>query len=728
MKHCHICIGIVALFLSSCSFEASWQETEDNILYWASSHSGRYVWTGNTFYGVANGEGYLNNVNRRGEIKSSTHYYATLGLLNDYDKIILVNSWKYWGDEKEGIPHGLGIIERPDSALVIGRYKNGKSDTVYVFKNDHIIYSGGWKNFDYNGKGILKSLDGHIIYNGRFKDGLYDGNGTLYYDNGQIRYCGHFLKGKYNGRGKLYQQNGKLEYNGHFKEGIYNGYGILYCENDSIVEHVWLNGKINPKYIKLYQKLEEHRDNISSKEYKTFKKHIAQYERFAWLWKGIILCILVLIIYLMIRLYKGNSSKQHLYTSSDPISKKKVYKIWLISGIFGFHRVYLASWVGFVNIGLISIAIILNLTPLTLFAGHYALMPSFIGMTWSFYVALVCVGLSVTIWLIDALWIAYRIYYLTNIYYRHDIRELDILQGRRTDVDRLMDHIAKTLPQLLSEIQAAIADSRGISREQIRHSTKIGKFLKIGEKDLKKSQRSRIYNKVYRIQKCQHQMQEESDALSIYLEEARVSAYRNMLLAKEVIQYFKDNVKSKEQEVHTDEKIQITDIQITNVSQNENITLDVSGAVESFDMAFMTLANSGISGSLCVGIGGVLAIGALAISYLEQRNKVIQQYTQEIDSLIENLNDISKDVVKIESQLLRMNELLKALYQCNKAFISAYTKLRDRVFPAPSFGNFLKGVRLKDEYFSSNEFKHDIVFLIQVCSQYNKVNTADIKH
>lgn len=719
-------MSIVALILSSCSFTASWQETEDHILYWAPSHSGKYAWTGNSFYGVANGEGNLNKLNRRGEIKSSTHYYATLGLLENYDKKTLINSWKYWGDEKKGIPHGLGVIERPDSALVIGRYKKGRSDTVYVFKDNKIIYSGGWKNFEFSGKGIFKSPNGNIVYNGQYKDGLYNGKGTLYYNNGKIKYSGHFSRGKYNGRGKLYKKNGQLEYDGHFKEGIYNGYGILYC-GDNTIEHVWLNGKINPRYIKLYQNLEEHRDEISSEEYKTLKKHIVQYERFSWLWKGIILCILVLIIYLMIRLYKGNSSKKHLYTSQDPISKKKVYKIWLTAGIFGFHRMYLASWVGFVNIGLISIAIILNLTPLTLFAGHYALMPSFIGMTWSFYVALACVGFSVIIWLIDALWVAYRIYYLTNVYYRHDIREIDILQGHRTDVDRLMDHIAKTLPQLLLEIQSAIADSRGISREQIRHSTKIGKFLKIGEKDLKKSQLSRIYNKVYRIQKCQHQMQEESDTLSVYLEEARVAAYRNMLLAKEVIKYFKDNVKSKEQEVHTDEKIQITDIQITNVSQNEDITLDVSDAIKSFD-AFMTLANSGMSGSLCVGIGGVLVIGALAISYLEQRNKVIQQYTQEIASLIDNLNDISKDVVEIESQLLRMNELLKALYQCNKAFISAYTKLRDRVFPTPSFRNFLKGVKLKDEYFSSDEFKHDIVFLIQVCSQYNKVNTADIKH
>lgn len=727
MKHYHICIGIIALFLSSCSFEASWQETEDNILYWAPSHSGRYVWTGNTFYGVANGEGHLNKVNRRGEIKSSTHYYATLGLLNDYDKITLINSWKYWGDEKDGIPHGLGIIERPDSTLVIGRYQKGKSDTVYVFKNNRIIYSGGWKNFAYNGKGILKSWDGHIIYNGRYKDGLYNGNGTLYYDNGQIRYCGHFSRGKYNGRGKLYQQKGKLEYDGHFKDGIYNGYGILYCENDSIVEHVWLNGKINPKYIKLYQNLENHRDKISSTEYLAYKQHLVSYERFAIIWKCFIIGALVLFVHVMIRTYSKRKQVKFLYKQQEPFSKKKMYCVWAVSGIIGVHRIMLSSWLGFINIGLFCIAIICNLTPLTLYAGHYSLIPMFVGWTPTFYIAAVCIGLCFILWIIDSIWVAYRIYYLTSIYYRHDERELAILRGNDTDVNRLMTTISRELPNLLANMQSAISRSRNIGKEKIKHDTWIGRVLKHGEKDLEESKYNRIYSNVYEVQNLQKRLKQYSAELSEYLEEARLNTYRNIYLTKEIITYFRDNVKSKEQVLQRDNVVAIKEMSISTIrAKDVDININAMAAIQTFDASFTAMGSMGLSSGACIGIGAVLAGALLAVDYLEQRNRALEQYARGISKMIENLNSIASETIKVEAKLMRMNELLRALYQCNIAHVKAYVKIRDKAFPKPTFWNFLKGINREDPYFSSAEFKNDMVFLIKVTSEYNKINTAKI--
>ena len=727
MKHNHFCVFIIALLLSSCGFKASWQETDNHIQYWASSHSGKQIWTGDTFYGVAHGDGDLNQINRRGDIKSSTHYHATLGLLNQYDKITLTNSWKYWGDLKDEIPNGLGVIERPDSALVIGRYHKGKSDTVYVFKNNQIIYSGGWKNFAYDGHGILKSLDGHIIYNGHFSQGLYDGRGTIFYDDGNIRYRGHFSRGKYNGLGKLYQQNGQLEYDGRFKDGIYNGYGIRYYENDSIVKHVWLDGDINPKYIPLYQNLEKHRNDISATEYTAYQEHLANYERFANLWKCIIVLLIGVFIYIVCLIYFKRRDVKYLFGRPKPFSKKTMYLIWGIGGMFGIHRILLSSKIGFVSISLFTIAIICNLTPLTLYAGHYTLIPSFVGWMPTFYIAIVCIGFCFILWIIDAVWIAYRIYYLTSTYYRHDKREMDILRNNATDVDRLMTTISRELPILLSNMQSAISRSKNIGKEKIKHTTWIGKFVRHGEKDLEESKYNRIYSNVYEVQNLQKRMKQYSIELSKYLEEARLNTYRNIFLTKEIISYFKSNVKSKEQVLQHDEMIAMKDVSIATINPKDaEINIDSMAAIETFDATFAALSNIGLGTGACVGVGLVISVAVTALSYLEQRNKALEQYATGVRNLIDNLNLMSNEFIKTESQMLRMNELLQALYKCNIAHTKVYVKIRDQVFPAPTFWNFLKGINKKNPYLSSVDFKQDMVYLIRVTSEYNKINTSNI--
>jgi len=730
-KSCFIKLSLflVACSLVSCGFSDSWQETESHIKYWGPSQDlfGKYVWTGHSFYGVANGEGDLNKVNRKGEIKSSTHYYATLGLLTPNDKLQLDNSWKYWGDEKDGIPHGLGVIERPDSAMVIGHFKNGKSDTVYVFKNDQMIYTGGWKNYAYNDYGVLKTNDGKVVYQGKYREGDYHGKGILFYENGKVKYKGKFANGLYDGIGKLYQPDGQLEYEGKFRRGKFNGYGVLHYGTDSIEAHVWLMGSMNPKYAPLYQNLENHKSNLSSSKYLSYKKHLVNYERFAILWKCMIVLSIALFIFIMSRIFAKRVNVKYLFKQPEPINKKKMYIVWAIGGLLGVHRILLSSWVGFISMALVAIAIICNLTPITLYAGHYDLLSSFVGWIPQFYVAIACVSVCVVLWLIDAVWVAYRIYYLTNTYYRHDAREMSLLRGHSTDVDRLMTSLARDLPKILSNMQSAISRSKNISKEKVKHTSWFGRTFKYGEKDLEESKYNRIYSNVYDVQNMQGQMLQYSNQLSEYLEEARINTYRNIYLAKEIIKYFRDKVSSKEQVLQQDKQITIRNVSIASIDAKDvEINVDAMSAIQTFDMSFSMLSNAGLSSGACLGFGLVFSTALVALNYLQQRNEALEKYAQGVKCLIENLNSISNESIKLESQLLRMNELLGALYQCNIAYIKAYVKIRDQAFPAPSFMNFIKGVNKRNPYFSSVEFKKDMALLIQVTSEYNKVNTAKI--
>lgn len=230
----------------------------------------------------------------------SSPYYKTT--INESDYI-------YYGDTKDNIPNGKGILLKSMyedntkhlfAPIYIGSFKNGVFNGFgFQYKDasqDDIIenfYSSCIENLKYVGVTFKE-------YEGYFKDGKFSGIGnmfSIYIDpdedifNGNnnpnnfietylktneaeiksleskwqeendnpiiskltpldssIYYSGNFSKGKFNGKGKQYDSNNNLIYDGSFSDNEYNEYGKLYYNSGKLkYEGNFSNGKYNGK-------------------------------------------------------------------------------------------------------------------------------------------------------------------------------------------------------------------------------------------------------------------------------------------------------------------------------------------------------------------------------------------------------------------------------------------------------------------------------------------------
>lgn len=694
-----IFVSVLSIFMISCN-SSGWKETQNNCKYYTNSDSckGRAIWRGSTFGDLIDGYGEFCRLNKEKQIISTKRCTAILGLMEPNDAIVLPNDYKYWGGIKREKPHKFGVIALPDNKYAIGYYKKGKSDSVIVVNRDRkILYLGGWKSFAYEGEGEQYNEQGVLIYKGNFKKGLF------------------------HGKGKLYTNNGDLLYEGKFKKGKYNGYGILYSDGQKI-EHVWRNGEVKPKYALIYAKLEEHKSSLSQNEYKDFKERILYHERYGWIWQTIIAIGLLGLIAKMIVLYRQKNNLYDMYSRAKPFSKKKSFLLWLFGGWLGFHRLYLVSWWTFVFIGLFAIAIISNLTLITLFAGYYSLIPFFTELFTAFSLAIICFGMILLLWIFDALWIPYRIYYLTSIYYRKDFRELDILKGKQTDVDNLMQEIAIEVPKLVETIDKQLRSAEKISKQEKKHSTFIGQLFSIGEKSFAEEKHQKIKGVALEIDECIQQLAYYGRYLNYILQEARNNAYRNIELTKEIISYCRDNMKAQKQTVKHDKMLDMkNEISITTVNESG---MQIFGP-NTGDTAINTyLAIDSFTGSTALGAIGAIGVGLVGNYF--QRLQAIQQYEQASAETVESLKKVVAESLNLQAEMLSANEKLRALYEANKAFIHAYCEVRNQVFAEPTWWNFLtmQDKRNGKRLFKSQTFNKQITHLIEVTKEYNKINKA----
>ena len=212
----------------------------------------------------------------------------------------------YWGDIKDGRPHGLGIIGRWFEDEFYGemsifqveymgefekgvysgegiQYEGGElnDEEISVLRDlenpdngqelfdkfcNPLVHMGEFKNGKWNGEGVtfiypsniellgyihygmslseLPNLnDDLIIVQGNFKNGEEKINGKIYYID-KLSYEGEMKENLPHGKGKLYYfETGKLKYEGEFKDGLYDGRGTEYTEDGKIsYEGQWQQG------------------------------------------------------------------------------------------------------------------------------------------------------------------------------------------------------------------------------------------------------------------------------------------------------------------------------------------------------------------------------------------------------------------------------------------------------------------------------------------------------
>jgi len=155
----------------------------------------------------------------------------------------------YSGMLKDGLPHGLGMIEWENGNTYRGDWEYGKPsgkgtyvwvngdtytgdfvDGMRTGKGKYIWASGSTYTGDFvdgtrTGKGTLVWASGNTSYTGNFVDGTRTGKGTLVWASGDT-YTGDFVADKLTGKGTFVWSNGDT-YTGDFVDGTRTGKGTL---------------------------------------------------------------------------------------------------------------------------------------------------------------------------------------------------------------------------------------------------------------------------------------------------------------------------------------------------------------------------------------------------------------------------------------------------------------------------------------------------------------------
>lgn len=718
---CVICV-------SSCKDDSpTWHQTEQGVKFWAKSigYFDKFEWKGDTIVGLINGPGLLCKVEQEGKVLEERKIDAKYGLISEEDAQTLKNGWLFWGEIDDGIPDGFGVIEKDGESYVIGEFDGGEAEFVQIFKSSRLVYAGGWDDFSYDGHGVIWGVDGNKIYEGNFDKGAYDKEGVLYYEGGEVKYRGEFKSSLYEGKGVLYYPDGNICYEGKFSHGKYNGYGTFFEEDGTEHSHIWKSGEPDQSFQYLYDLLSSDKNKVSKKRYAFVAKRIAFYEHYYWLLIAIIVFFHCCFFAFLYYLYKKYGKEQYWYTISDKQNKLPFYLLWLFTGMLGVHRIRLGSKAGFLYYLLFSVLLFTNIRELLAFVGYYDLnvicqYPA------EQKISIVCIVGLLLFWLFDGFWVAYRVYYINASYYRVDRREDLILAGKTTDVDEVIGNAPEEIRNLTASIEKVSRKASTIKNSIGKHEPSFLESIGFGGQGFLEEKNEEILSCASAMIEKTKLLKEYADFQMSYLEEARVNAYRNLNLSKELIKLFHD-ANSKEQTIHSDQISSIVSVELTDLPEDVmTISVDFDGAIQRMESVSSLLQSIGVGEGTSSAVGSIFALGGMVLNYMDKKAKVKQALLENIKNNVEQMKKIVDNSLNIEKELLRTNEILKALYNANKAFLPAYTKVRDRVFGSPSLSRFVKGIDYNNEYLQSVEFQTDMTHLRQVCSSYNKINNAKL--
>lgn len=140
----------------------------------------------------------------------------------------------YYGDFKNGVVHGTGVLKYKDGVVYEGEFEDGfiSGKGKKTFK-DGFFYEGEFYKDFMHGIGKLSAPANYINYRkkrrnfleyeGDFAADSRSGRGKIKFSDGS-NYDGEVLHGYMHGKGALKSED--VSYQGDFKEDLYDGYGI----------------------------------------------------------------------------------------------------------------------------------------------------------------------------------------------------------------------------------------------------------------------------------------------------------------------------------------------------------------------------------------------------------------------------------------------------------------------------------------------------------------------
>jgi hypothetical protein len=144
----------------------------------------------------------------------------------------------YYGEWKDGQPHGRGLATLANGSLLVGTFSQGycMSNHNYFFFRDGSCFEGNIVGNRISGNGKLTTAA--MVYEGEWHENLPHGKGTEVFANGD-RYSGGFERGVKQGEEGSFtwaNHSSYLEYKGGFWGGCIRGDGKLTLRNKSSME------------------------------------------------------------------------------------------------------------------------------------------------------------------------------------------------------------------------------------------------------------------------------------------------------------------------------------------------------------------------------------------------------------------------------------------------------------------------------------------------------------
>lgn len=698
--------SILCIFSSCENEESRWDKTKDGIQIY--HNYGRELlsipsieWSGDTtYYGLAHGKGVFKFKDKNYEKNNITKkVYAHYGSIENIENL---SNYQVGPTDKEGRLDGFGVrvIEKK---TIIGNAKKG----------------------EFKGEGVILIND-TLYYKGDLKESLPHGEGTSYYSDGNVHYTGDWKKGKYDGKGVLYALDGNVLYNGKWKKGNYNGLGTLY-QNGKPITHVWDNGSLD-KASKEYYALIKENANHFTPEYMdkliarglSWEKYHIWYYITIWASLAIILCIMIAIT--------DEEKSKDPFMNLKPWKLFTPYALWLLFGTIGAHRASLKSYGVYIYLCTFATIVCFETRDIC----HFLFWPSTWFMWKPSVVTMWAIGLIGVMLLFDLVWIPWRCYILNFNYFRKDRYEVQILKNNLvlaisqtyTRLPGIVNRAATEFPQNLraaNKIQqkSYSGDTGFLARTgRVLKGDSSGvefEITKLKEIESVRNKAVKLHNELARISKD----------LNLYLLQSRASAYRNLYLAKELISKIKFT-KGQEQKLQTDISLDEREIAILQNLSNyidTNVSMDWEATINmSIDNANM-LMDSGLKTGWAIGVGVAASLVGNAMNALQKEQKAREAAVNVSAEVVSHLDEITKEITKNQSRILRTGEILEALYNANKAFVHAYVPLRDQIYgETPSIKGFLNNGKPSEDLIKDTNFIQSVRHLAQVCSEYNKIN------
>lgn len=452
------------------------------------------------------------------------------------------------------------------------------------------------------------------------------------------------------------------------------------------------------------------------------------------------------IVYLIVLLYmilnlNIISTPVDVVNISKPLSKWRIWLIWILGGLWGGHwqsltpkvpyshkkfgcdTEFFNSWSVFSGV---LVAVVMLLLTFHMFDMQYHV---------------VAVLLLILI-LVNGLWgfisIPYRVRVFNARWYRCYIETDFILNNKSLPIDeqvRITNLRMTNFGKNLDGITAIIDDSD--YGQEDADTSFLKNMITFGNYNRLQREKGRLNMLIETCSVLDEEIERNKNiqrGLERYLEQYRVAAYRNIYLCKELLSLLK-KIEGRSQTLVLDNQIyipQLSDVSVMSISNMKDVMFDTTVfegyTATSFNNVLETLTdiqNRGekvtsddlIVGAIEIGlsavadsISGIMGMNTEVTNQRAEVQRRIADVTDELECLLPKLN-----VYKAE--ILRKVEVLEALKEMCIAFIKLYEPLRKSIYDDD--GGFISGYQ---DFIKSSKTREQLAVLAAICSHYNKFN------